>query len=498
MKGLAFIGVAAVLFAAVGVGWVAHNRDSINSLTSIVPVSEVAVGVDGPAPQTLDIRKTPGKELDQALLGNVYETLVGRDQDNNLVPSVAKGWDVSKDGLTYTFDLHSDMRFSNGDAMDSSDVVYSLQQVIDGSYVGAEDLSGIAQVRNPNTSTVVLTLNSPNPRLLRALSSRAGIVYDSSAKIDYAKQALGSGPFTLRTFEPGNSIKLVRNTLYWQQQSASSQVRLHYYDSADSMRSAMKDGEIQMAVLQPAESPKPYQKNDKYNVAKGESTVKVMLALNNGTNSIFSDERARKAARYILDTTSLVKSQPSASATLGGPIGPLEPGYEDLNSLYPHNLSEGENDINYFSSAYLGSATFLVPEEYTDLGNQITKQFAPSRFNLNMQVVNDATLRQRINNGDYTLAITTMDGTDDASQFANDKFGYQNGDAQQLYRNALAATNDTDYQSALKTYAKAVSLDAASAWLYNESSTVVTTKKVTGAPRNMTDQLLPLRDVLTK
>lgn len=487
-----------MLFAVVGVGWAAHSRRSISSLSPFAQVEEVSVGIDGPAPQTLDIRKSAGKELDQALLGNVYETLVGRDQNNNLVPSVAEHWQVSKDGLTYTFDLHSDMRFSNGDAMDSSDVVYSLQQAIDGNYVDAGELAGIAKVRNPDPSTVVVTLSAPNPKLLRALSSRAGIVYDSSAKLDYAKQALGSGPFTVRDFEPGNAMKLVRNTLYWQQQSASAQVRLRYFDTPKAMREAMRDGRIQMAVLRPGESPQPYEGNRKYHVAKGNGTVKVMLALNNGTNSIFSDERARKAARLIVDTPSLVRHEPSASAPLGGPIGPLEPGYDDLNSLYEHDLSEGENDINYFSPEYLGTTTFLVPEEYSDLGNQIAKQFEPTRFSLSVQVVNDETLRQRLTNGDYTMAITTMDGTDDAGQFADGIFGYQNGDAQAMWRQAMAATNDADHQAGLRSYAKAVSQDAAAAWLYNESSTVVTGRKVIGAPGNMTDQLLPLRDLRLK
>ncbi|WEV52778.1 ABC transporter substrate-binding protein [Bifidobacterium sp. ESL0798] len=499
MRGLVFLGAAAVLFALVGVGWAHFDHRSVDA-TLLHSGSEVTVGLDATAPQSLDIRTVQGKELDQALLGNVYETLVGRDQDNKLVPSIAKSWDVSKDGLNYTFTLNADMRFANGDALDSTDVVYSLQQVINRNYVGSEDLTGLKSVKNPDTSTVQISLSSPNPRLLRALSSRAGIVYDSTSNINYAKQAGGSGPFTVRSFDPGNSIVFTRNPLYWKQQSASSQMTLRYFDSVQSLGKAMKDGTVQLAVLRPSDSPKPFQGSKKYSVSKGLTTSKLTLALNNSSDSIFSDERARSAVRYILDNEAITKSQPNAASVLNGPISPLEPGYDDLSAIFPHNLDAGKNDLNYWITrpGYFGDITFLVPDEYASLGQQVLDQFKTTQLHLVMQVVDDDTLRQRLDNGDYKMAIVAMQGPDDLGAFAEGRFGYQNSEAQQDYRNALASTNDIDYQQNLRAYAKTVSSDAGSAWFYNESSMVAADNNIAGYPRNMTDELLPLRDVSTK
>ncbi|WEV65632.1 ABC transporter substrate-binding protein [Bifidobacterium sp. ESL0764] len=497
VRGLAFLGAAVVLFALAGVGWAHFSHGSVDA-TLLHSGSEVTVGLDSPAPQSLDIRTVQGKELDQALIGNVYETLVGRDENNKPVPSIAKSWDVSKDGLNYTFTLNTDMRFANGDALDSTDVVYSLQQVINKDYVGSVDLTGLKSVKNPDTSTVQINLSSPNPRLLRALSSRAGIVYDSTSNVNYAKQASGSGPFTVHSFDPGNSIVFTRNPLYWKQQSASSQMTMRYFDSAGSLNKAMKDGTIQVAVLRPSDSPKPFQNSKKYNVSKGLTTSKVTLALNNNADSIFSDQRARAAVRYILDNESITKAQPNAASVLNGPISPLEPGYDDLSVMFPHNLDEGKNDINYFGPNYIGDITFLVPSEYATLGQQIVEQFKTTRFNLVMQVVDDSTLAQRVANGDYKMAIVAMQGPDDLGAFADGRFGYQGSQAQEDYRNALASPNDIDYQQNLRAYAKAVSSDAGSAWLYTESSMVVADDNIAGYPKNMTDEYLPLRDVRTR
>ncbi|WEV42172.1 ABC transporter substrate-binding protein [Bifidobacterium sp. ESL0682] len=500
IRGLAFLGVAAVLFAFVGVGWAHYNHYGQNSATLLHSGSEVTVGLDSPAPQSLDIRTTAGKELDQALLGNVYETLVNRDQNNKLVPGIAKSWDVSKDGLNYTFTLNPDMRFANGDALDSADVVYSLQQIIEKNFVGAQDLTGLKSVKNPNTSTVQIALNSPNPQLLRALSSRAGIVYDENANINYDKQAGGSGPFTVRSFEPGNSIVFARNPLYWKQQAASSQMTIRYYDSEDSLNTAMKNSEIQLAVLRPSDSPQAFKGSKKYSVSKGLTTSKLTLALNNTSDSIFSDERARSAVRYILDNAAITKQQPNAASVLNGPISPLEPGYDDLSAIFPHNLDAGKNDLNYWATrpGYFGDITFLVPTEYAALGQQVLDQFKTTQLHLVMQVVDDDTLAQRLNNNDYKMAIVAMQGSNDLGAFANGRFGYQNSQAQQDYRNALASTNDVDYQQNLRAYAKTVSADAGSAWFYTESSMVAANNNIAGYPKNMTDELLPLRDVRTK
>jgi peptide/nickel transport system substrate-binding protein len=431
IKGLTFISVAAILFVAIGFGWSYHNSHMSNS-TTFDAISEVTVGIDGQAPQSLDIRTVPGNALDQALIGNVYETLVSIDQNNKLTGGVAKNWQLSKDALTYTFRLGNDMRFSNGNAMDSSDVVFSLESAIKNQYVGYEALSKIKSIANPNPNTVVITLNSPDPQLPRKLSTRIGIVYDSATNIDFSKEAMGSGPFTVRAFEPGSAIKLSRNTLYWSQQSASSRVILRYADSAATLHKELKAGEIQMAVLKPSDSAKPFTDNQNLRIISGQSTSKLVLALNNGADSIFSDQLARKSLRYCLDTASLAKQEPNAAAPLGGPIGPLEPGYENLNGLFPHNLEEGRKGLSYFGANYLGTITFVVPQEYRQVGEDITKQLEATPFRIDMQAVDDGTAQSRLSSGAYTMMITTMSGTDDdAGQFAQNLYGYQNSSAQE-------------------------------------------------------------------
>lgn len=100
-----FVAIAAALFASLWIAWSA--LDSPSFLPGINPLQRnttVTVGLRQ-APASLDIRKQSGHAVEQALLGNVYETLVQRNQDNQLEPGLASQWKVSKDALTYTLTL---------------------------------------------------------------------------------------------------------------------------------------------------------------------------------------------------------------------------------------------------------------------------------------------------------------------------------------------------------------------------------------------------------
>ena len=87
----------------------------------------------------------------------------------------------------------------------------------------------------------------PRQRLLRALAGRAGVVYDAESKTNYAKSAVGSGPFTVSTADQ-SQIVLQRNDSYWGKKAASSQVTLYYYANEESMADAMKACKISMAL----------------------------------------------------------------------------------------------------------------------------------------------------------------------------------------------------------------------------------------------------------
>ena len=88
--------------------WTGH-RGPIGQAEGGTVADTVTVGLKL-APTNLDIRNQSGTALDQLLIGNVYQGLVSRDSRNRVRPGLAKSWNVSEDGLIYTFHLHEGIR----------------------------------------------------------------------------------------------------------------------------------------------------------------------------------------------------------------------------------------------------------------------------------------------------------------------------------------------------------------------------------------------------
>ena len=493
-----FVAVVTALCILLWAGWTLL-RDShvIPSISSIQSNTTITIGtVD--APSSIDIRTDDNASIEQALLGNVYETLVTRDQDNSLTGGLAERWEVSEDGLTYTFTLRSNLRFSNGHALDSSDVVWSLQQVVQNEYVGSESLSHLSEVSNPDDETVTVVLSSPDPTLPRTLAGRAGIVYDEDASVNYAQQAVGSGPFSVSEFHPGASITLRGNDSYWGQEPASSQITIRYFADESSMVEELRNGAIDMALPLQSDTAQTLSADPTLVVTTGESLNKTTLVFNNDADSILSDSQMRQAVRYLVDTTAVTQSQAEASRELGGPIGPLDPGYEDLTDLFPHDVDKGASLAAYFPTSYYGSSLrFVVEQRYASLAATIASQIEQGDVPVTVEALEENDYQVRIDAREFDLTLQTVGGDDSAAQYADPESlsHYTDADAQEQYRDALNAKNDEEYQNGLRAFARTVSEDAASDWLYSCRTFVAAAPRLSGYATNMVDRWLPLTNI---
>lgn len=496
-----FMVVSVVMVVVLWCGWQMYQgRSPIDALAHPAGNSVLKVGLRT-APESLDIRNDDSDAVQQALLDNVYETLVKRGDDNSLQPGLAKSWDVSKDGLTYTFNLRRGVRFSNGDVMNSQAALKSLQQGITKNYPGYGTLTNIESVSNPNDYTLVIKLKAPDALLLRRLAGRIGIVYDTNAVVDYSNGALGTGPFTVSSYNKGNSLVLVRNSRYWGTPAECASITLQYYASDADLAQAMEQNNVQMAVPLEGNENKRLAAVADTQMVEGQSTRVRFVAFNSTVASIFCDEQARKATRYAMNAKTVLDADGNGGVPVGGPIDPLSPGYEDLNGLYPYDQRKSASLFHYFRSRYLGTITFLVPQGEGDVGRALANQIiAVSGAKFDVQEVDNATLRKRIKDGKYDMALVTLNHTLDEGTFAESgsPFVLQDAQSQQAWANAVRAKSPAEYEANARAYAHEVSRNAAAHWLYARKSVMAVKSNISGYTKNMTDQLLPLRNVTVK
>lgn len=173
-----------------------------------------------------DIRSTePGVNRDEntdTVILHVVEGLVAHREDASVGPLLASEVKVSDDGLTYTFTLRDGVRFHNGATLSSAEVKWTWDHYLDPQtqWRCLPEFDGrggakITAIATPDPRTVVFTLDQPNALFLASMArpdcGGAGILHPDSLAADGRwKSPVGTGPFTLAEWKPGQYVQLAR------------------------------------------------------------------------------------------------------------------------------------------------------------------------------------------------------------------------------------------------------------------------------------------------
>jgi peptide/nickel transport system substrate-binding protein len=195
-------------------------------------------------PGTLDVVKQNQTALVLWLPGNVYETLVTNKPDGTAGPGVAKSWVISKDQLTYTFNIR-DAKFSNGAAITADDVVYSLNAMKNGpigSYKGP--FAQVETIKATDAKTVVITLGQSSRAFFHGMGEMSAIIQPASGEATRATAPIGSGPYVLKEYVPNDHLTFIPNTQYWGTAPSLKEVTVKIMTDGNAALAALKAGEI--------------------------------------------------------------------------------------------------------------------------------------------------------------------------------------------------------------------------------------------------------------
>jgi len=234
------------------------------------------------------------------ILENVLDTLVTLDAEQNVVPSLAESWSVSDDNLTWTFKLRSGVQFSSGRDLTAEDVVYTYERMLDPETGSGQAylLAGVTAVEAPDASTVVLTLESPNPALLTKLagSKSVGIIARESVEDGTINtQPIGSGPFVIADYQPGVRVTLEKNPNYWQEGLPYlDAIEVQIITDENVRRTALIAGDVDWAISVPAQSVSELKGNTDLVVDEVPAGAYWYIGLNL-EREVLSDVRVRQA-----------------------------------------------------------------------------------------------------------------------------------------------------------------------------------------------------------
>ena len=161
-------------------------------------------------PPHLDPTAGAAAAIDEVVYANVFEGLTRINQNAEVLPALAESWKISSDGLTYTFNLRSGVRFHDGSTFDSSDVVFSLNRARSENSTNAQKalFAAIAGVNAQGSNTVVVTLNTPTGNFLFNMGWGDAVIVDSASANSNKSNPVGTGPFIFKRWVKGDRIEL--------------------------------------------------------------------------------------------------------------------------------------------------------------------------------------------------------------------------------------------------------------------------------------------------
>ncbi|MFE6734097.1 ABC transporter substrate-binding protein [Microbacterium sp. NPDC057650] len=448
-------------------------------------------------PTNLDIRHTSGAALEQILFDNIYEGLVTRTQDNKIEKRLASDYEVSADGLTYTFTLNDGVTFHDGTALTSADVVSSYKTVqTDESVQGHSDFAGVASITATDPKTVQIVLTEPNQNFLFSLTGRAGLVFKTGDTTDLKTAENGTGPFTLGNWSKGASITFERSDKYWGDKAGVREVVFHYIPDFTAGVNAAMDGTLDVLTAVDPNLVEQLKETGDFAVTTGRTTDKGTLAFNNAKAPL-DDQKVREALRLAIDHDALVEAV-GAGQTMYGPIPELDPGYQDLSKLVPYDPAKAKKLLEEAGQKDL-TLTLTIPTFYgTTVPQVLISDFAKVGVTLKVNRVEfPAWLEDVYTNHDYELSFVLHVEPRDFGNWANPDyyFGYDNKQVQELYAEAMAEIDPDKSAALLSQAAKIVSEDDAADWLYNGATLTALLPIVKGFPKDSINSRINLLGV---
>ena len=246
----------------------------------------------------------------------IYDSLLEWDADLLVQPALAESWDISDDGLTYTFKLRSGVKFHDGSDFDAEAVKFNFDRMLDENHpyhdTGPFPLSfffgSVESTEVVDDMTVKFTLNAPYAPFLSNLAYPTGLIVSPTAVAqhgaDFGRNPSGTGPFTFGEWRSNEAVVVEGNPDYWDGAPSLQAVVFRPITDANTRVAEMLAGGIDLMVEVPPVALSEFQ-GDAYTVHE-QAGPHVWFLILNAKEGPFADVRVRQAANYAINKEAIV------------------------------------------------------------------------------------------------------------------------------------------------------------------------------------------------
>ena len=266
------------------------------------------------SPVNLDPPNFQTAPVDMELIWMIYENLVRfKGAVLEFEPGLAASWQLSADGLTWTFELQKNVKFHDGTLFDAAAVVYNFER-----FIGPEKAKTgwamfgelVKKVEAVGPSTVRMTLARPHAFFLNLLAHPAATMVSPAAHRKYGKDLsmnpVGSGPFKFEEWVQGSHLTLAANTDYWRGRPKLDKIICRPVKEDNTRVMQLQAGQLHVAPLLPHETLTALERDRNIEVTKVLSNMALKVTFNN-TKKPFDNRLVRQALNYAVDKEAIAQ-----------------------------------------------------------------------------------------------------------------------------------------------------------------------------------------------
>ncbi|MCA9834089.1 MAG: hypothetical protein KC435_09095 [Thermomicrobiales bacterium] len=247
------------------------------------------------------------------VIEHVYNTLVATNPSLEPIPSLAESWEISEDGLTYTFAIRQGVTFHNGRAFVANDVKYSYERIMDPETASASqsDLANVTSIEAPDDATLIITLGTPDSSFLaKIMGSSFSIVpqEEVEANGDLMNVMIGTGPFKFVEYIPNSNLIVEKNESYWEEGLPYlDRIEFQIVPDNTARTTALTSGTVDFIEYAPAQD-LPIFEADSSVMVVGDQNTNIRFAAINTQVEPFTDPKVRQAISMVVDRDPIINA----------------------------------------------------------------------------------------------------------------------------------------------------------------------------------------------
>jgi ABC-type transport system substrate-binding protein len=301
---------AALLLTACGGGGGGDRRTIVDSRDQYDPRSlDPALSTDVPTGRAT---------------GYLYDGLTRFSPSGDVIPALATSWDVSPDGMTYTFHLRRGVQFTDGTPFVAKQVISSWQRVLDPKVKGgrgwplypikgakefADAKGGNLAVAAPNDSTVVVTLKEPFAIFPKLLAMPvAAIVPDQTSGKPLSENPIGTGPWKLVEWKHDDYLLFAPNSKYWGGAPKADSLKARIIAEPSTAVAEFESGNVDVLQIPQSDIMSWQEDVERKKLLMSTPSLQLVYVAINTTRGPLKDVRVRQALNHAIDRRILVKN----------------------------------------------------------------------------------------------------------------------------------------------------------------------------------------------